>query len=605
MALAAIAVLILGAAGGWLLFGPDRAPAQPPRLLQVALPDFDAELLGWPHGSADGRYWSFSALDSSATPVVVIWDVLTNKLRNVPDSDVTWDARFSPSGEWLASVNNDAIFRARVPGGRALRIYSGTAGGVSTIDWIDDETILFSDDTRLNLLSIESGAVTEVALSDVDSTYTDFIYVQYVGASGHVLLEAVREGTDVDLLWVDLETGATTVLMQAVGGGRMLREDLLLYLSVSGSGAEAASNVGQVVAQRIDPKAGRLSGIPVDVAELDVLSSGFGLARDGTLFMLQGTFASGGGQYAPQVFTRFNPVTKVKTSLGLPLAGYDRFWPSPDGSQLVVERSNTSGPDTGTHLYIIDLSTKSERRLTYANPINRAPVWSRDGVIYYSVGPSSSPQTQIYYKNADGSGPEQRLVEQGDFPVLSPDGVWLAYSRDDGENGGDVEALNLETGEVIVVDSTAGYSGDPSFSPNGRFIVMSKAPPSDGTTVSPEQRIFVHSFPDPTRFSIQVVDEYSDDPFWSTDGRTMYYRNGAVLKRISVETGDAFSVQSVPSIAETFPGAIQMRVRNDPRTGELLVKHAPGLQENGSSNDARFNVLLSADAYVRALMGEN
>jgi len=595
-----VGVLLLGLATGWVLFRADSAEPAPPRLMEVAMRGYESAVIGLPHASPDGRYWTFSALDSAATPIVMMWDMLRNEHRRVPDSEVTWGAKFSPSGEWLAMRNNNLIYRARVPNGRALRVNSEWQGGVESYDWIDDENIIYSAGSDLKKLSIESGSVSEYDVSSIDSTHIGFQNIQYLSGLDKVLLSAENREGSVDLIWYDLASGSSSVLIQAVAAGGMLREDLVLYLSI---GAAQDSDMGQVVAQRVDTGTGKLSGIPINISEMDVSRNGLGIGRDGTLFALQ-NLIRGGGRITRQVFTRYDPEAESEEPIDLPTAGYDRFWPSPNGSQLVVERTNASGPNAGTHLYIYDLETKSERRLTYANSVNRAPVWSSNGVIYYSVGPPASQEVQVYRKNADGSGPEELIVESGDFPALSPDGKWVAYTRDDGTNGGDVEALHLETGEIISLESTNDYSGDPAFSPNGQFIAVSRAPASGSANVSPEQRIFVHSFPDTERFSIQVVDQYADDPIWSSDGSRFYFRDGSTLSSLKVETSETFSVQSIPTRVASFPGSIQMRVRNDVGNGQLLIKHAETSQASLLETGANFNVLLSADAYVRALMGE-
>jgi TolB protein len=75
--------------------------------------------------------------------------------------------------------------------------------------------------------------------------------------------------------------------------------------------------------------------------------------------------------------------------------------------------------------------------------------------------------------SADGSAP-RRISFQGSYntsPNWSPKGDLIAYvSRDQGFN---VFTLSMKTNQVRQLTSGQGNNEDPSFSPDGRYLVFS------------------------------------------------------------------------------------------------------------------------------------
>jgi TolB protein len=67
----------------------------------------------------------------------------------------------------------------------------------------------------------------------------------------------------------------------------------------------------------------------------------------------------------------------------------------------------------------------------------------------------------------DGKG-QRRQVADATFPVVSPNGRWLAYSQDGG--GGGIRLRNFRSGDVRPL--TTGSAQQLDFSPNGRRLVF-------------------------------------------------------------------------------------------------------------------------------------
>jgi Tol biopolymer transport system component len=73
----------------------------------------------------------------------------------------------------------------------------------------------------------------------------------------------------------------------------------------------------------------------------------------------------------------------------------------------------------------------------------------------------------VYSVKTDGKG-LRRQVASATFPVVSPNGRWLAYSQDG--NGGGIRLRNLRNGDVRSL--TTGSAQGLEFSPNGRRILF-------------------------------------------------------------------------------------------------------------------------------------
>lgn len=149
---------------------------------------------------------------------------------------------------------------------------------------------------------------------------------------------------------------------------------------------------------------------------------------------------------------------------------------SPDGSRLAVTLSR----DGHSQVYGVNADGSGMRRLSNSNGIDTEPQFSADGQsIYFTSDRSGGPQ--IYKMSASG-GAATRVTFNGSYnisPRLSSDGKTLAWISQ--RNGAfSLYAMDLASGQELRL---ADGASEPSFSPNGKYIMYATKGSGSGLAV--------------------------------------------------------------------------------------------------------------------------
>ena len=167
---------------------------------------------------------------------------------------------------------------------------------------------------------------------------------------------------------------------------------------------------------------------------------------------------------------------------------------------------------------------------------------------------------------ADQDGRNEVAYAQDDDPIMSPawspDGRRLAYVSFNG-NQSAIVVLNLRTGNSYFASREPGINGAPSFSPDGRSLVV--------TLGGVEGNLDIYTIDLRTKQKRRLTSHRAIDTegSWSPDGRYIYFTSdrsgGPQIYRVPATGGEAERI--------TFEGSYNARPRLSPDGKKLAMVH--------------------------------
>lgn len=170
----------------------------------------------------------------------------------------------------------------------------------------------------------------------------------------------------------------------------------------------------------------------------------------------------------------------------------------------------------------------------------------------------------LIVSDADGAN-EHVIVESPDpimSPAWSPDGRRIAYVSFEGYHSS-IFIQTLRTGNRIRISDAPGINGAPSFSPDGRKLVL--------TLGGPDGNLDIHVMDLATRETTRLTTNRAIDTegSWTPDGRQIYFTSdrggGPQIYRMPASGGTPERV--------TFEGSYNARPRLSPDGTKLAMVH--------------------------------
>ena len=568
-----VSAIVLGVAGwigGQRYARGEGAGDQPPSRLQLPAvsafvnpvtrqtsisPAGDVVLFGYM--SSDARQlFGMQSLDATApTP-----------FTNLPTD--FGNPAWSPDGKWfVGSVPGDRhLYRQKVGGGEAETLpYFANAYTV------DDRGTLWwqSDANDLNYVDAKGGVVPVKGLKP------NLILQQILPGERHALMvrRPSQGAASGPLLVVDVRRGDETIIVPTGVVAAYYTAGLLVWTRLDGTIAAVPFDVGSR----------ELKGSPVSVAA-NVSGAGSGVAefavsRSGTLV------------YRPTGPRNLVFVTRdgVIRSTIPGLAAYHGPKFSPDGRRLAFDITNSDGRD----VWIYGVSDGAMTRASFVGD-GHDVIWSPDGgSIAYVSGKSGA--LGIYRKRADGSTTADSLFAA---PQLTYSGTWLSdgsailtvASNLKEKSGSDIALVkNGGHGPLEAVLATPYEEMFPMLSPDGRWLAF-----VSDQAARPE--VYVRPF-GREGDQVQVSTTGGSEPVWSKDGKELFFRSldkgGPVLVSASLQTQPTLSVATrrpLFSLAEFDPTSphpnydvspdgktFVMAKRNATNSNIMIIQNLPAL----------------------------
>jgi len=514
--LVAIAVLaaLAGAGVVWKLLPAPQAPAH----LVVTLPAGESLALGEGPAMAlspDGR-WLAYVVHRGATQQLYVRSIAEFQAKPIPGTDGAFNPFFSPDSQWIGFVAAGKMKKVPLGGGSAATICNGQ--GVWGASWATDGNIYFAERWQgESLLRVPAAGGTPQVISRPDAKKGESCHRwPHALPGGQGVLFTVGAGATFDdarIALLDVKTGQWKTLVEGGSNPRYVRTGHLLYV-----------RAGTLFAIPFDLKKLEVTGTPVPVLEGVTTSTAngegqFSVAEDGSL-----VYVPGGTAHSERKLVWVDrkgtnkPVTELRRA-------YEDLDLSPDGRRLAL---TIEGPTW--NIWVHDLERGTLTRFTHEQT-NTDPQWTPDGkrIVFTSF---REGQYGLFWKPADGSGPEERLVAGPNFlhPYsFSADGRFLAYSDQHPKTDSDIWVLPME-GERKPQPflRTPFQEMFPALSPDGRWIAYQ-------SNESGRPEIYLQPFPGPGG-RIQISTDGAWTPLWASTGRELFYLNAEKVMAVPIET---------------------------------------------------------------------
>jgi serine/threonine-protein kinase len=531
--LSGLACLILVAVTGLVVWNLRPAlPRQPVSRLVVPLPP-NEQLAGIDRSilalSPDGSHLAYIARGGGVQQLYLrAMDGL--ETRPIPGTEGALNPFFSPDGQWIGFFAGGKLKKVSTSGGATLTLCDATDHRGAS--WGPNETIAFTPTVAGGLWQVSAAGGAPQKLTTLKEGEISHRWPQFLPGGKAVLFTVGTGGSydDAQIAVQRLETGERHVLIRGGTYARYVPTGHLVYY-----------RAGTMMAVPFDPVRLEVTGTPVPVLEGVMSSTGGSGAAQFSFASLGSLVYVPGGPQAGERMLVWVDRKGAETPLPAPSRAYDDPRLSPDGRQVALIEGATND------VWVYDIPHATLTRLTFEGAAD-VPLWTSDGkrIVYVSA---KAGARGLFWKPADGSGPEERLMTSEFGPLsssVSPDGQTLAFYEPRPTTGNDIWVVPLKGERKPKPFLQTPFSeGAPMFSPDGRWLAYS-------SDESGRSEIYVRPFPGPGG-KYQVSTEGGIAPVWARNGRELYYYNGDKTMAVDITTQPTFRA-GTPEMLFERPG---------------------------------------------------
>ena len=432
---------------------------------------------------------------------------------------------FSPDGEWIGFFAQGKLKKISLAAGtiQTLCDAPNSRGG----SWAGD-SIYFAatNNGGISKVSADGGTPTEVTRLDRGKGEISHRWPQVLPGNQALLLDVwTGPGADEKQVHVlRLDTRTRTVVVQAAASGRYVASGHVIYARND----ELFAVPFDVDGLRVSGQASRLR----DTAWKGSEGNQFAVSDNGVFLSVSGSTS----RYERRLVW-VGRDGRVEPLAAPPREYYGNAVISPDGRRAAVDME---GGTVGVWLY--DFVRATLTPLTTGSGSSQAPRWTPDGtrIVYRGTRTGSR---NLWWKRVDDATGEERLTtgEAVQTPgSFSRDGQWLAYYEGDPATGFDVWAVPVggdrRPRPVVRTPFVEEY---PRLSPDGRWLAYT-------SSESGRFEVLVQSFPEPGGRT-QISTSGGIEPVWSHDGRELFYLNGDAMMAVEIRTSPTL-VASTPRL---------------------------------------------------------
>jgi serine/threonine-protein kinase len=481
--------------------------------------------------SPDGTQLAYVASDSAGPQRLYVRPIDSLEARPIAGTEDASAPFFSPDGQWIGFFAAGKLKKVQISGGAALTL-GDVVGNPMGASWGPNDSIVVAPVALggLSMVSAAGGALQPLTTLKDETSHR---WPEFV-PGGNAILFTVSSGGAPDDSQIEvqrLDTGERKVLIRGGTYGRYVPTGHLVYY-----------RAGTVMAAPFDLARLAVTGLPAPVLEgvmsstLNTGAGEFSLSNSGSLVYLPG-----------------GPGENDLRMVWVDRKGTAEFLPAPPrayGSPRLSPDGRFAAVTIGNDVWVYDLVRDTLTRLTFEGR-NAAPQFTPDGKRVWYNSARAGAQS-IFWKLADGSGPEELLITSTNPRPgsMTPDGRTLLFGDNGPKTASDIWVLPLE-GERkphVFLQTPFGET-TPRLSPDGRWVAYL-------SSESGKNEVYVRPFPGPGG-KWQISAEGGQGIAWSPKGNELFYRAGAKMMVVDIRTQPTFSAGKPRLLFETPQAAFQ------------------------------------------------
>jgi serine/threonine-protein kinase len=424
----------------------------------------------------------------------------------------------SPDGQWVGFFGQGGLWKVAISGGPPVGVSATIPATARGATWNEEGTIVYAIAGVGGLYRVPAagGEPTRLTTPDVKRGEGFHFWPEFLPGGDALLFTILPPDLNPaagQIALLDLRTHAQMVVIHGGTHARYVSSGYLVY---------AAGGALRAVA--FDPTRHAVVGTPVPVVESVQTSPQGGvdaaLAADGTLVYLPGGLANA----LRRVLVSVGRDGREEIVAGMPARQYTYPRISPDGTQVALDIR-----DQEQDIWIWSFVRRTLTRLTFGADLDSIPVWTFDGqrLVWGSRRPLN-----LYWQNADGSGPMERLTDSPNeqrASSVTPDGRYLLLAQDT------VATINAPARDIAMLP----LSGDRKLSPliHTMFDERNAEVSPDGRWVAYESNesgqfeVYVRPFPRVDDGRWQVSAGGGRQPAWARNARELFFwgADGALM----------------------------------------------------------------------------
>jgi len=504
---AGVAVAAAAVAGLWLARAPRE---QPPRMIRFSVSPPANGAFGYfvetsfLAVSPDGSQLAYVASDPQGASRIYLRPLSTLEARPIPGTEAANSLFFSPDGRSIGFFAWDKLKRVGLSGGAAVTICDVPPGPHWAGTWGAGGDILFAGVTKQAIyrVSAAGGSSSELIRGDPARGESRIAWPWYLPGDERFLYSVRHLDGHGDLMLA--EPGKPPRLVTPI-------QSAVQYVD---PGYLVFAKEGALLAQRFDPKEGRIMGEPFSIAEhvrylLTTGSASFAASRTGTL-----------AYQSQEDVSRLTWLDRTGRELGAVGSPGKILHPSmaPDGRRVLFDRAR---PGIGTYdVWSLDLERGTEVPVTSEPDTEVYAIWLPGGrSVAYSAARGTPP---LLFRKDLTTGKTEKLVAGDRFQIaedVSPDSRALLYREASEHAWFDLWTFPLAGGgKPLALLQMPFNKTDARFSPDGRYLAMI-------TSESGQPEVYVTAYPGPGE-RVRVSTGGAQGLRWSRDGRELLYVSG-------------------------------------------------------------------------------